>query len=47
VAGLTVVAEEELEVGVVQQESVVMRPSWRQQGEPALVLVLVEEWEEA
>jgi len=52
VAGLPVVAEGELEVGVVQKDSVVMSPSWRQQAEPAktepaLALVLVEEWEEA
>jgi len=52
VAGLPVVVEGELEVAVGQQESVVRRPSWKQQVEPApsspaLVLVLVEEWEEA
>jgi len=52
VAGLPVVVEGELEVGVIQEDSVGMRLSWRQPAEPAktepaLVLALVEEWEKA
>jgi len=52
VADLPVVVEGVLEVAVVQQEPVVRRPSSTPQVEPApsspaLILVLVEEWEEA